>query len=204
MAIHCDDDYVGVLACRVAQHLGLVVPDDVAVLGFYDMVVARFSTPTLSSIPAPGQFVGAAGIQLLSDLLNGKRLPERQVLITPPPVAARESTNGSVHRGDDIRRAHQLIDQFACRGLRVLDLLEQLMISQKTLNKRFEAVYGEKPGAAIRRIRLERAQQWLATTELSIGRIAEMCGFSEPSNFNLFFRREAGCTPSAYRKQARS
>ena len=56
--IHCDDDYVGVLVCRVAEHLGLSVPDDLAVLGLMDLLVARLVRPTLSSIPVPGQAVG--------------------------------------------------------------------------------------------------------------------------------------------------
>lgn len=204
VAIHCDDDYVGVLVCRVAEHLELAVPGDVAVLGYFDLAIARFSNPTLSSIPAPGQLVGAAGMKLLSDLLQGARSAERQVLLAPPPVAARESTNGTAVRADDIHRAHQLIEELACKGLTVEQLLERLAMSQKTLNKRFMAVYGHKPGAAIRKVRTERAREWLATTNLSIGRIAEMCGFSEPSNFNLFFKREVGCTPSEYRRASQS
>ena len=90
-----------------------------------------------------------------------------------------------------------------CEGLTVEQLLERLALSQKTLNKRFAAVYGETPGAAIRRVRTERAKQWLATTDLSVARIATMCGFAEPSNFNLFFNRETGRTPTAYRRLSR-
>ena len=89
------------------------------------------------------------------------------------------------------------------RSATVEQLLERFVISQKTLNKRFTAVYGHTPGAAIRRVRTEQAKRWLATTDLSIARIATMCGFGEPSNFNLFFKRETGCTPSKYRGQSR-
>jgi LacI family transcriptional regulator len=201
--IQCDDDYVGILVCRVAEHLGLTVPGDVAVLGLYDMAIARFSSPTLSSVPASGQLVGLAGMQLLSDLLGGARPTETYVMVAPPPVVERESTGGIAIRNDDIRKAHQMIEQHACEGLTVEQLLERFAISQKTLNKRFAAVYGHTPGAAIRRVRIEQAKRWLATTNLSIARIAAMCGFDEPSNFNLFFKRETGCTPSEYRRQSR-
>ncbi len=203
VAVHCDDDYVGVLVCQVAEHLGLAVPDDVAVLGFFDLAIARFSRPTLSSIPAPGQLVGVAGMRLLSDLLHGSQPAAARAMVAPPPVAARESTSGTIVRDDDIRRARQLIEDFACQGLTVTQLLDRLALSQKTLNKRFVAVHGETPGAAIRRVRTERAKQWLAATDLSIARIAAMCGFGEPSNFNLFFKRETGCTPSEYRRASR-
>jgi len=201
--IHCDDDYVGVLVCRVAEHLGLAVPADVAVLGFYDLAIARFSTPTLSSIPAPGQLVGSAGMRLPSDLLNGTQPTRTQLMVAPPPVVERESTGGTIVRDDDIRQAQRMIREHACERLTVTELVDRFAISQKTLNKRFSAVYGCTPGEAIRRVRAERARQWLATTDLSIARIAAMCGFGEPSNFNLFFKREIGCTPSEYRSQSR-
>jgi len=203
VCIHCDDDYVGVLICRVAEHMGLSVPADVAVLGLLDMAIARLSSPSLSSIPAPGQWVGSAAMQLLSGLLSGKRPPRRQVLVAPPPVVARESTGGTIVRNDDIRRAHRIIEQRACEGLTVNELIDRLAISQKTLNKRYSAVYGCTPGEAIRRVRVERARQWLVTTGLSIGRVALMCGFNEASNFDLFFKRETGCTPSEYRDKRR-
>lgn len=204
VAIHCDDDYVGVLVCRVAEHLGMSVPQDVAVLGFFDLTIARFSTPSLSSIPAPGQMVGALAMQVLSNILAGTHPANARMLVAPPPVVQRESTGGTTVRDDDIRRAHQLIQENACHGLTVTQLLEQLSVSQKTLNKRYSAVYGRTPGEAIRHERAERAKQWLATTQLSIGRIAAMCGFDEPSNFNLFFKREVDCTPSEYREHTNS
>jgi len=202
VVIHCDDDYVGVLVCRVAAHLGLTVPEEVAVLGTFDLALTRFSSPTLSSLPMPGQLVGAAGMRLMSAFLSGGPVDHTKVLVKPPPVASRESTACSIVRDDDIRRARRYIEELACQGLTVEQLLQRLDISQKTLNKRFAVVYGETPGQAIQRLKIERAKQWLGTTNLSITRIADMCGFGEPSNFDRFFRRAAGCTPSEYRERS--
>jgi LacI family transcriptional regulator len=201
--IYCDDDYVGVLLAQVARHIGLAVPGDIYILGFFDLAIARFSTPTLSSIPAHGEIVGAAGIQLLDELLHGAPAPKKQVLVPPSPVIQRESTGGNAVLNDGIRRARRLIEELACQGLSVSQLVESLGISQKTLNKRFAAVYGMTPGAAIRQHRANRAKHLLATTELSIARIAEMCGFGEPSNFNFFFNRDVGCAPGEYRRSSR-
>ena len=41
----------------------------------------------------------------------------------------------------------------------------------------------------------------LAETNLSIIRISKMTGFREPTRFNEFFRKQAGLTPSEYRKK---
>jgi len=202
-AVFCDDDYVAALVCGVAAHLGLAVPDDMAVLGYFDMTIARFSTPTISSLPGSGQAVGKTAIKLLADLLAGDQPPNGPVLVAPPPVAERESTGGTTQRDDDMRKARDLIERFACKGLTVEQLLSRLSLSQKTLNKRFQAVFRMTPGEAIRATRAERACELLATTDLSMGRIADMCGFDEQSNFNLFFKREVGCTPGQYRAKSR-
>lgn len=201
--VFCDDDYVAALVCRVAEHVRLVVPGDLAVLGQFDMTIARFSVPTISSMPGSGEAIGAAGMKLLAGLLEGKPAPSAPVTVPPPDVVPRESTGGTTLRDDDIRRAHDMIERLACQGLTVEQLLTRVSMSQKTLNKRFEAVYGRTPGATIRHVRAERARELLTATDLSIGRIADMVGFDEPSNFNLFFKREVGCTPGEYRARAR-
>lgn len=49
------------------------------------------------------------------------------------------------------------------------------------------------------RINLE-AKRLLVHTSLPVGTIAEQLGFDEPTNFGKFFKREAGCTPAAFRR----
>lgn len=201
--LFCDDDYVAALVCCVAESIGLGVPADLAVLGYFDMMIARFTKPTISSLPGSGKLVGAMGASILADILSGLPPPTKPVFVAPPPVMERESTGGTTIRDDDMRKAHALIERFACAGLTVEQLLTRLSLSQKTLNKRFTAVYGVTPGEAIRSVRAQQAKTLLESTALSIGRIADMCGFEEQSNFNLFFKREVGCTPSEYRGRAR-
>jgi len=199
----CDDDYVAALVCGVAGHLGLSVPGDIAVLGQFDLAITRFSVPTISSCPNAGQGVGAAGMHMLNDILAGRPAPTRPLLVKPPPVVCRESTGGTTVRDDDLARAHEMIQKFACQGLTAQQLIQRVAASQKTFNRRYEAAYGRTLGAAIRHARVEKAKGWLATTDLSVGRIADLCGFDEATNFIAFFRREVGCTPGDYRARAR-
>jgi LacI family transcriptional regulator len=167
------------------------------------LLVARLVRPTLSSIPVPGQAVGAAGMRLMGRLLDGRRIRKKHVTVSPPPVVRRESTGGRVTRDADMERARQMIEQYACRGLTVEQLVDRLAVSQKTLNKHFLKAYGHLPGSAIRQVRLDRAKGWLDRTNLTVGRIADMCGFSEHTSFNFFFKRATGCTPSEYRERSR-
>jgi AraC-like DNA-binding protein len=50
--------------------------------------------------------------------------------------------------------------------------------------------------------RRELAMQYLREEHRSVGEIAYLLGFSEPSNFTRSFRRWAGCSPAEFRKTA--
>lgn len=57
-----------------ALDAGLSVPGDVAVVGFDDSTLARFSRPALSSVRVPLQELGRTALCLLRDRLNGARI----------------------------------------------------------------------------------------------------------------------------------
>ena len=53
------------------------------------------------------------------------------------------------------------------------------------------------------RLRVEKAKGLLSGSTLSMAEIAEQVGYARQHEFARAFRREVGCTPSAYRRQAR-
>lgn len=78
-----------------------------------------------------------------------------------------------------------------------------LGISEKTLSRASQAVAGLSSKAYLsKRIALE-AKRLLAHTNWPITQVADKLGFDEVSNFIKFFRREAGYSPSEFRKQQR-
>ena len=48
-------------------------------------------------------------------------------------------------------------------------------------------------------IRIEYAKELLLTTNQKVNEIAEECGFSSASYFNVVFRKQVGVSPGAYR-----
>ncbi|MDH3714517.1 MAG: AraC family transcriptional regulator [Gammaproteobacteria bacterium] len=54
----------------------------------------------------------------------------------------------------------------------------------------------------VEEVRKELAQQYLREQHRSIGEIAYLLGFSEPSNFTRFFRGHTGVSPKAFRDAA--
>lgn len=77
----------------------------------------------------------------------------------------------------------------------------QLGCSEKSLTRASIEAAGLNPKAIITaRIALE-AKRMLAHTTMSVSRISESIGFNDLANFVKFFKREVGCTPTAFRRQ---
>ncbi|WP_052173410.1 helix-turn-helix domain-containing protein [Embleya scabrispora] len=64
----------------------------------------------------------------------------------------------------------------------------------------FRAATGETPHRFLTRLRIERAQRLLADSTLTIGQIADRCGFASPGALSSAFLSQVGVRPSVYRK----
>lgn len=72
-------------------------------------------------------------------------------------------------------------------------------MSSRHMTRLFKARFGASPRAWLRRHRLERAAQLLATTGRDIADIGRSTGYVSPSHFARDFRHHAGLTPRAHR-----
>ncbi|MBN9612713.1 MAG: AraC family transcriptional regulator [Actinobacteria bacterium] len=75
-----------------------------------------------------------------------------------------------------------------------------LNVTSGHLTESVVADTGTTPGQVLRTAMAREAQRLLSGTELSAAQISARLGFSEPSYFSRFFRREVGCTPTEYRE----
>lgn len=78
------------------------------------------------------------------------------------------------------------------------EVASQLRISERTLHRRLVVAHTSF-GQLLDQVRHERALELLNKSTLSIERISEMLGFSEPSSFTRAFKRWAGHSPLAQR-----
>jgi AraC family transcriptional regulator len=67
----------------------------------------------------------------------------------------------------------------------------------------FRRHFGSSPGGYVRRLRIERAQVALATTDEPIAAIALSAGFASQAHFTHAFHRMVGIPPGTYRRQLR-
>ncbi len=79
----------------------------------------------------------------------------------------------------------------------------QLGVSVGYLNEAVKQSTGLTPGRLIRGARTLEAKRLLASTDLTVGRVARQVGFADPAYFCRFFRRETGVSPGDFRREAR-
>lgn len=108
-ALLCYNDLVAVGALRACAATGLRVPEDVAVVGFDDIMLAGLVTPSLTTLRSNRQELGAESVRLLLHALAGcpggcdkvVLQPELVIRASAPAAvaygAAAAATNTTVH-----------------------------------------------------------------------------------------------------------
>jgi len=88
----------GVMALGVLQafeELGVRCPEDVALATFDDLAGDRAFHPRLTVISQPGYEIGARGVTLLMDRIEGKLTKKTSVIRIAPALIVRDSTRGA-------------------------------------------------------------------------------------------------------------
>jgi len=80
-AVVCGNDQMAVGAIHVLTAHGLRVPEDVAVVGFDDIPLARHLSPTLTTVRQPSRQLGAVAVETLVALLEGAHLAKRDIML---------------------------------------------------------------------------------------------------------------------------
>ncbi len=86
----------------------------------------------------------------------------------------------------------------------VRDYVAELGYSQRTVNRACQLVAGVSAKAVLDERVLLEAKRLLAHSDRSVSAVAATLGFSEATNFNKFFVRGTGESPSQFRRRLRS
>lgn len=85
-------------------------------------------------------------------------------------------------------------------NIQMADIAAYCHCSVSTLSHLFKKQMGESVPAYLQNLRLKNARQLLKETTLTISQISDTLGFCNPNYFCTLFRRETGCSPSAWRQ----
>jgi signal transduction histidine kinase/ligand-binding sensor domain-containing protein/DNA-binding response OmpR family regulator len=98
-----------------------------------------------------------------------------------------------------IKKAIELVEsQISNADFSVEDLSRELAMSRVHLYKKLISLTGKSPLEFIRVIRLQRAAQLLAKSQLTVAEVAYQVGFNNPKYFARYFKEEYKVLPSAY------
>ncbi|MBE3577949.1 MAG: LacI family DNA-binding transcriptional regulator [Limnochordales bacterium] len=91
-AILAADDLMAAEVVQVAREVGLSVPDNLSVVGYADLPVARTLSPTLTTVRIPISESGRLAAEMLLQLLDGAK-PEVACITLPAELVVRQSTS---------------------------------------------------------------------------------------------------------------
>jgi LacI family transcriptional regulator len=203
-AVMACNDVRGQQVIDACSKLGLVVPEQVAVIGVdNDELLCKICSPPLSSIIPNAQAVGFRAAELLAELMNGQFPKEPVQTIEPLGVSTRQSTDVIAVDDRNIASALQYIRLHACRGVSVEEVVRNNPISRSTLERQVRKYLGRTPQEEIRYVQIRRAQELLLSTDLSAERIASLCGFEHPEYMHVVFKRVTGVTMGTFRNQSK-
>lgn len=71
--------------------------------------------------------------------------------------------------------------------------------SYRNINRIFRALHQETIGKYIKRLRLEKAAQYLKYSDIGVSELSYEVGFEDRAAFSKAFKKKYGCAPSAFR-----
>lgn len=198
--IYCYGDHIGYIVSAVASSLGIKVPQQLAIAGFGDNLIATFADPPLTTIDGAAHQVGLAAADCLAHWMKHGQPPFTDLAVAGFELIERESTVGK--SGSVVLEAvRRYIDMHAGHGTSLDELVSLSGLSVKTLVRQYRESFGHDPMEDIHQRRLKEAKMLLNKSTLAIGAIATSCGFSSQAAFANYFLRHTGCSPGAYRKE---
>ncbi|MDA7921411.1 substrate-binding domain-containing protein [Verrucomicrobiales bacterium] len=198
-AVH---DPLGRYLCGACQQLGIKVPDEVAVIGANnDELVCGLTHPMLSSVSIPWNAIGEVVGESMQGLLAREKKDLSMPRIVPPGgVILRHSANHFSVDDAMLRRAMSYLSDRLQDPVNVTTLCSDLRIARRTLERKFKEHYRCTPWEMLCQLRVNHAKRLLAETNHPISLVAELCGFNEPEQMTVVFKRLTGIPPSKFRR----
>lgn len=203
-AVFAAGDYLAIPLIEACMLRDFRVPEEIALLGAdNDDILCEMTTPPLSSVETRPERVGFEAAALLDRLLHHRRSPKDDIITPVGGVVTRQSSDILAIGDHDLAQAIRFIRLHAHEPIGVQDVLAQVPLSRRALERRFLAQLKRTPLEEIRRVRLQHAGQLLASTEIPISAVAQRAGFGSAERLAVVFRQHMGVSPLAYRRTHR-
>jgi LacI family transcriptional regulator len=197
------NDLRGMQVIRATREAGLLIPEEVAILGAgNDTMRTGISHSPLSSVPINTDKWGFNAAETLHRLMTGKST-EKTILIEPREIVVRRSTDGFAIEEETTAEALSVIRTESSTQLTVDDLAKRVGISRSLMERRFRKYLRKSPQEIIRQEKINQIKELLISTDKSLAEIAEELGFSHSEYVSVIFKRLTGETTRSFRSRHR-
>ena len=83
-------DFIAVGVVRALKELKIKIPEEISVVGFDNILMSLYTDPLLTTIKQPKKQMGITAINLLLDIIKGKRVKEKNIVL-PTELIVRQS-----------------------------------------------------------------------------------------------------------------
>ena len=198
------NDYLARRLARACEQEGVLVPEQVAIVGVDNEPQDDLADVPLSSVDPNFHACGFEGARLLDSLMDGKPGPKEVRKVPPEAVVERASTRIlAVDHVGVARALHFILSEYADSDsdLQLKQIASVAGLSTRQLQSVFSDAMGCPVAEYIRRLRLDRAKDLLLDTDQPIGEIATASGYKGTAQLSAHLRSETGLGPREWRKR---
>ena len=197
----CDDNQGNNLveACHSA---GVKIPSEVSVMGVdNDELLCSLGSTALSSIYVDIEDGGYRTAELIEQLVTNPDIRVGDVVLRPIKVVERISTAAFATDDVQIQKAVKFIHQNYQKKISVSDVMEEVALSRRLLERRFKSVTGQTLYQYISDQKIRHFAEMLHDTNDQVVNIALSLGETDTKSISRRFKQIYGCSPVEWREK---
>lgn len=203
-AIFAVNDLCSLAVAKALSTAGRAFPRSVTLIGVDGAKPppwGRELADTISTIRLDLELSGYFAAKMIGAIAGGVSVPPGTTTTFPPLlVERRKSTRGYGRREPRILEAMEIIRRKACDGLTVAKLVSRFNGSRRLFEMRFREASGHTALDEIINVRLARAVELLANTDMPIEAVAHFSGFKTTRELWRHVLKQTGMSPMLFRK----
>ena len=193
-------DQFGPIVFEACHQLGLVIPENVSVIGVdNDTPFCNMCRPRLSSIMPDHKRVGYMAAKALNKLIDGEKLEQEVFEFSSNTLHRRLSSDFIAIKDPAVVLAVKYIREHASNSPNLDVVAHAAGLSRTVLQRRFREHMDSTVGDVILREKLRLAREMLSGTDMAIPAIAKRSGFTSQEYMNHVFKSHLKTTPKKYR-----
>lgn len=205
VAIMACDDNQGSNLIDACNSIGIKMPAEVSILGVdNDEMVCSLNTPSLTSIHVDIENGGYKTAALIEKLVGNPGLKVEDIILKPVKVVGRISTASYATDDEQIQKAVKFIHQNLNKKIAVKDVMKEVALSRRLLERRFKSVTGESIYQYISRFKVKLFADLLLDTNEQVINIAMNLGENDSKSISRKFKNVYGMAPNEWREAHRT